>query len=316
MIRQNLDQSFNDLILKIIKEGRVYESASRPGVERTEIPTYEMCIPMNEYPNQFQVITRRKTYPKLAITELLWILRGDDNIEFLIKNKVNYWNKDVMRFNGYKWDTEEQFIIQEQEFKQRVLAGDKKIAYSGKVYGNVLRNFTHNPTSGTDQLIKSIQSLRNNPESTRNVNLLYNPSVPRENMVLQSCHYAVQLIYEGDNQLSLKYIIRSWDVYLGGPADTYMYEALLMIYCVATGMKPHSVYCSSSCTHLYNGHLPAVTEYLKQPILDGKPTLTISESGKEKIRNLEFNRLEPSEFVLDGYSAGKKIGATLYEAKK
>ena len=52
----------------------------------------------------FPLLTTKKMYMKGIITELIWFLRGDTNIKYLVDNGCNIWNGDA--FKSYLFNSE------------------------------------------------------------------------------------------------------------------------------------------------------------------------------------------------------------------
>ena len=92
-----VDKNYHNLLEKIIQEGYTYEDPNRKGVNRIEIPSYTF---RHEFKDGFPTITTKKLNYKSVVTELIWFLRGDTNIKYLVDNGCNIWNKDA--YNYYK----------------------------------------------------------------------------------------------------------------------------------------------------------------------------------------------------------------------
>lgn len=151
----------------------------------------------------FPLLTTKKVAFKTMVTELLWFLRGDTNIKYLVENKSYIWNgdayknyitkynflskKDKKKYgklyeNNYHYFTKDEFtkkIRNDNSFSK--MWGDM-----GNIYGKQWRNW-----NGIDQISNLINDLIKNPDSRRlmlnswNVNDL-------DNMVLPPCHYGFQ----------------------------------------------------------------------------------------------------------------------------
>ena len=88
-----IDGSYKQLLETILKDGFKYEDPNRKGVNRIQIPTYTF---KHDFKDGFPAITTKDLYWKGVVGELLWILRGDTNIKYLIDNNINIWNKDAI----------------------------------------------------------------------------------------------------------------------------------------------------------------------------------------------------------------------------
>ena len=87
-----IDITYHNLLEKILQEGYTYEDPNRKGINRLEIPSYTF---RHEFKDGFPAITTKKLNYKSVVTELIWFLRGDTNIKYLVDNGCNIWNKDA-----------------------------------------------------------------------------------------------------------------------------------------------------------------------------------------------------------------------------
>lgn len=123
----------------------------------------------------FPLLTTKKVFTKGIIHELLWIIKGDTNIQYLLDNNIHIWDE---------WATE---------------AGDL-----GPVYGKQWRDWVGKNGVHYDQLKSVIQEIKTNPFSRRllvsawNVDDLPDASIsPQENVLngkqaLPPCHTLFQ----------------------------------------------------------------------------------------------------------------------------
>lgn len=105
----------------------------------------------------FPLLTTKKVSFKLVATELLWFIKGDTNIQYLLKYNNNIWNEwafeNYIKSDEYKGpdmtdfghralsdpEFNEQYKEQMKQFKQRILEDDtfaKQFGDLGNVYGN------------------------------------------------------------------------------------------------------------------------------------------------------------------------------------
>ncbi len=89
-----IDIEFHKLCNEILTTGREYENKNR-GVKRLQIPSYTF---RHNLANGFPAITSKKLPFKTVVGELIWFLRGDNDVKFLNDNKIPIWNKDA-----YNW---------------------------------------------------------------------------------------------------------------------------------------------------------------------------------------------------------------------
>ncbi len=89
-----IDIEFHKLCNEILTTGREYENKNR-GVKRLQIPSYTF---RHNLANGFPAITSKKLPFKTVVGELIWFLRGDNDVKFLNDNGIKIWNKDA-----YNW---------------------------------------------------------------------------------------------------------------------------------------------------------------------------------------------------------------------
>ncbi len=169
-------------------DGYTYEDPNRKGVNRLEIPSYTF---RHEFKDGFPAITTKKLHYKNVVTELIWFLRGDTNIKYLVDNGCNIWNKDA--YNYFKKHVPSKFVSFEKYIK--LIKEDKlqsllrfKLGNLGPVYGKQWRDF-----NGVDQIKDLIQGLKDKPLSTEHIVTAWNPG-EKFKMALPACHYGFQIV--------------------------------------------------------------------------------------------------------------------------
>jgi thymidylate synthase len=161
----------------------------------------------------FPALTTKKLAWKTMVVELLWFLRGDTNIKYLVDNGCNIWNEDA--YNYYKKVHEGSTMLTFEDFVDRIKSipaitfEDEKdtdiyqIGDCGHQYGKVWRDFgALSPEmesvmvpgmeySGVDQIARVISSLKNSPESRRHIITAIDP-VHDTDLALYWCHAMFQ----------------------------------------------------------------------------------------------------------------------------
>jgi len=159
---------------------------------------------------------------KTMVTELLWFLRGDTNIKFLVDNGCHIWDGDA--YKNYCEQQSRQLIkgCTYQEFIDKIKTDDefaKKWGELGPVYGKQWRrweNFFYDCPdpdgdgfrhSEVDQIQNLINDLKTNPDSRRLMVNAWNVG-ELDQMVLPPCHYGFQVytreLSEGERGLLLQ----------------------------------------------------------------------------------------------------------------
>ena len=159
----------------------------------------------------FPLLTTKKMHWKSIVTELLWFLRGDTSIEYLLENGCHIWDGDAYK-NYEKWWKSYSpggapIPLSREMFIDRIKTDDEfanKWGNLGKIYGHQWRSWTNYTgdeiNEGTyemtnepiDQISELIRQLKDNPNSRR---LLVSAWAVHDlpNMVLPPCHYGFQV---------------------------------------------------------------------------------------------------------------------------
>lgn len=203
-----IDITYHKLLQKIIQEGYNYEDPNRKGVNRIEIPSYTF---RHEFKDGFPAITTKKLNYNAVATELIWFLRGDTNIKYLVNNNVNIWNRDAYNYylksndtglSGMKFD-EFVKIIKDNNLKE--LQGwfnGYTLGDLGPVYGQQWRNwetkFIENydgsgEHESLDQISRLIKNLKEKPLATDHIVNAWNVG-DLQDMALPPCHYGFQIV--------------------------------------------------------------------------------------------------------------------------
>ena len=102
-------QEYLDLLRHIQRNGVL--KGDRTGTGTKSVFGYQMRFDLSK---GFPLVTTKRIPVRLIITELLWFLRGDTNIKYLVDNKNPIWNewpfKAYLKKNGLpipKTDSEE-----------------------------------------------------------------------------------------------------------------------------------------------------------------------------------------------------------------
>jgi len=195
-----LDKQYQDLLKTIIEHGVVKED--RTGIGTKSIFGYTIRHNMKD---GFPLLTTKKMYWKGIVTELIWFLRGDTNIKFLVDNNCHIWNGDAIKnyekHNGeIDWGP---FVTKEEAFIEKIKSDDefaKKWGELGPVYGKQWRQWQgwlvkDGMATGSlwyDQIRRLLNDLTINPDSRRLMVNAWNVAELNE-MVLPPCHYGFQV---------------------------------------------------------------------------------------------------------------------------
>lgn len=100
----SVDKQYQDLLKDILENGNVKKD--RTGTGTKSIFGTHMKIDLRK---GFPLLTTKKMFTKGIIYELLWFLKGDTNIKYLVDNGVNIWNDDAYRFFNKLLKTHNEF---------------------------------------------------------------------------------------------------------------------------------------------------------------------------------------------------------------
>jgi thymidylate synthase len=209
---------------------------------------YQMRFDLSE---GFPLVTTKKVYHKAIVHELLWFIKGDTNIKYLVDNGVNIWNewpyenfKKSADFNG---ETLEVFV--EKIKNDDVFA--LKYGDLGPVYGAQWRNF-----NGVDQLQWILDTIKKTPDSRRMVLSAWNPAEISQ-MALPPCHTLIQF-YVNQGKLSLQLYQRSGDIFLGIPFNIASYALFLHMMAQVTNLEVGDFVHTIGDAHIYHNHMDQV----------------------------------------------------------
>lgn len=225
----------------------------------------------------FPLLTTKKMSWKPIVIELLWFLKGDTNIKYLLEHGVHIWTDDAYRV--YKRKVEASNMKGEMpsktDFEYGILNNSdfcREHGDLGPVYGKQWRKwegidydesvpgFVEAAPIEIDQIKNVIESIRKNPEGRRHIVSAWNPSEV-DAMALPPCHCLFQF-YVDAGKLSCHLYQRSADVFLGVPFNIASYALLTHIIAHQCGLDVGSLVISFGDIHIYNNHRDAVSEQL------------------------------------------------------
>lgn len=169
-------RQYLDLLQKVLDEGVV--KGDRTGTGTRSIFGHQMRFSMKD---GFPLVTTKKVYFKGVLHELLWFLKGDTNIKYLVDNNVHIWDEWADPDGGL-----------------------------GHVYGYQWRSWPDYNGGHIDQIKEVVETIKNNPNSRRIIVSAWNVA-DIDNMNLPPCHCFFQF-YVADGKLSLQLYQRSAEI--------------------------------------------------------------------------------------------------------
>ena len=331
-----LDKDYQALLKDIIYSGRDKEDRTGTGT----VSVFGRQI-RHKMADGFPLLTTKKMAFRTMVTELLWFLKGDTNIKYLVDNGCNIWNGDafknyISKTNEYKgnWpDTMEEFVEQiktDDEFA-------KKWGELGPIYGKQWRSW-----NGKDQIVNLINNLKDNPDSRRLMVSAWNVG-ELDQMTLPPCHYGFQVYtrellpnerkvewaksigkdvsyaYKLSQEdlddrgfprrtISLMWNQRSVDTFLGLPFNIASYGLLLLILAKEVNMLPDELIGNLGDVHLYKNHISQAKEQIER-----KPFELTSILFKDHLEDFDsiIDILRVKDILLDNYQSHPTIKAPL-----
>lgn len=308
-------KNYLDLLEQITETGKL--RADRTGTGTIGIFGKELRFDMAK---GFPLLTTKKTHLKSIIHELLWFLKGSDNIQYLHDNGVTIWdewadeNGDLGPIYGYQW----------RKWRKYVPAGEG------------LYKVEH-----IDQIANLINKLKTNPDDRRMIVSAWNVA-EIDDMNLPPCHHTFHVstfeltlperlkIYRSKNlntpigyinndvdaharldgfdiprrSISLLWIQRSVDTFLGLPFNIASYALLLQMIAQVVNMVPDELICCLGDTHLYKNHLDQTAiQMSREPRV--LPRMVLNPA----ITNIDDFKFE--DFDLQGYDPHPSIKADI-----
>jgi len=198
----NLDKQYQDLLKSILDYG--VEKKDRTGTGTKSIFGYTIRHKMSD---GFPLLTTKKMAWKTMVTELLWFLRGDTNIKYLVDNDCHIWDGDAFKNFMTTSEGDPDMIWNQDQFIHLIKTNDefaKEWGELGPIYGKQWRSWSRNATRDEkivdpgvytkqiDQIQNLINDLKTNPDSRRLMVSAWNVG-ELDQMVLPPCHYGFQV---------------------------------------------------------------------------------------------------------------------------
>ena len=261
-------QQYLDLLRHIRDHGTL--KTDRTGTGTRSVFGHQMRFDLAQ---GFPLLTTKKLHVKSIVYELLWFLKGDTNVRYLREHGVSIWDE---------W------------------ADDR--GELGPIYGKQWRAWPGPDGRPIDQISRTIDLIRRNPDSRRIVVNAWNVG-ELEQMSLTPCHALFQF-WVGDGKLSCQLYQRSADVFLGVPFNIASYALLTHMFAQQCDLAAGDFIWTGGDCHLYLNHLEQADEQLQRTPLP-LPRLAIKRKPPS-IFEYEFE-----DFQLLNYQAHPSIKAPI-----
>lgn len=320
-----LERTYLDFLQHILDNG--VKKEDRTGTGTISVFGYQMRFDLSK---GFPLFTTRRTPFRLIASELLWFIKGDTNIRYLLQHNNHIWDEWAFK----KWVESDEYqgpdmtdfgrrCLVDEEFNElykkelknfcdRILTDDdfsKKYGDLGNVYGKQWRRWTDSEGNEIDQLADVIEQIKNNPDSRRLIVNAWNPEdvvnagAKGSKAALPPCHVLFQF-YVANGKLSCHLLQRSADSLLGANFNIPSYSLLTHLVAKECDLEVGEFVYSISDAHIYSNHIEQVKEQLSREPRD-LPTLKINQD-KKSIFNIEMDDL-----TIEGYDPHPAIKAPI-----
>jgi thymidylate synthase len=205
MNSNKLDPWYKSLLSLLVSEDQSFSKSDRTGTGTKSLFGVQFRHDMSD---GFPLLTTKKVHFKSVVTELVWFLRGDTNIKFLVDNGCHIWDGDAYKAFHNKFPETE--MMSKEDFIETIRVNDEFAAKHGNlgpIYGKQWRRwkkvdevwderlippFKIENIELIDQIANLINELETNPDSRR---LMVSAWAVHDldSMVLPPCHYGFQM---------------------------------------------------------------------------------------------------------------------------
>jgi thymidylate synthase len=327
----NIEHDYLKLLKDILDNG--VEKADRTGTGTKSVFGRQIRHDMQL---GFPLLTTKKMAWKSIVTELIWFLRGDTNIKYLVDNYCHIWDGDA--YKRYHQAFPETEMMSKEDFIN-IIRKDSEFAEKwgdlGPIYGKQWRSW-EDPSplfdglENIDQISNLINDLKTNPDSRRLMVSAWNVD-DLEHMALPPCHYGFQVYTRPTTReekivnpgkyraISLMWNQRSVDTFLGLPFNIASYGLLLEMIAKEVNMVPDELIGNLGDVHLYSNHIEQAKEQItRKPMklpelwyLDEYHYLTDEELVGPIPFDEKIEKFRPDFFTMHGYDPHPTIKAPL-----
>jgi thymidylate synthase len=221
-------------LLKLVREQGVRKD-DRTGTGTLSLFGHQMRFDLGQ---GFPLMTTKKLHLPAIVHELLWFLKGDTNVRYLHDRGVTIWDE---------WADENGEL--------------------GPIYGRQWRSWPTPDGKAIDQISRTIDLIRRNPDSRRILVSAWNVG-ELEQMSLTPCHALFQFWVapqaQGPAKLSCQLYQRSADMFLGVPFNIASYALLTHMFAQQCDLAVGEFIWTGGDCHLYVNHLAQADEQLKR----------------------------------------------------
>jgi thymidylate synthase len=313
---QHPEFEYLNMCRSVLENGN--QKGDRTGTGTLSVFGYQMRFDLQK---GFPLLTTKRIPFRLIASELLWFIKGDTNIRYLLQHNNNIWNewafKNWVESNEYQGPDMSDFGLRSQrdedfqkiyeqemeKFKKKILEDDEFASVFGElgpVYGKQWRAWETTTGEHIDQLKDLIKQIKTNPNSRRLILSSWSPEFTPQ-MALPPCHTLFQF-YVYDGKLSCQLYQRSGDIFLGIPFNIASYALLTHLIAHECGLQVGEFVHTIGDAHIYMNHIQQVeTQLTREP--RPFPTLRINENKQSLFQ------MEMEDLTIEGYDPHPAIKA-------
>lgn len=313
-----MESEYLNLGKKVLEEG--HEKTDRTGTGTKSLFGYQMRFDLQK---GFPLLTTKRVPFSLIKSELLWFIKGNTNIRYLLQHNNHIWDEWAFErfvksddYSGHDMtdfgrralidsDFNAVYQLEKEAFCARILEDETfavKYGELGNVYGAQWRKWKTTQGETIDQLKDVIQQIKTTPDSRRLIVSAWNPEdVP--NMALPPCHTLFQF-YVADGKLSCQLYQRSADIFLGVPFNIASYALLTHLIAHEVGLEVGEFIHTLGDAHLYSNHIEQMEKQLAREPKDF-PSVELNAS-KTSIFDFEMEDIQ-----IEGYDPHPGIKAPI-----
>lgn len=296
-------KQYLDLLQHILDHG--VDKADRTGTGTRSIFGYQMRFDLTK---GFPLLTTKRVFIKGIIHELLWMLMGETNIKYLVRNDVKIWNEWAFQIFLEKNNEVQKLPRYSPAWQERLgwfvqkIKDDNRFADEwgelGPIYGKQWTAWETKDGQTINQVQEVVNLIAHDPTSRRIIISGWNVGEIQElvkdhNHAPPPCHTLFQFMVIG-GRLSCQLYQRSADVFLGVPFNIASYALLTMMMAQVTGLQLGEFIHTFGDVHIYNNHFEQVKLQLSRsprplPVMKINPTV-------KNIFGFSFD-----DFTVEGY---------------
>lgn len=302
-------KQYLDLLRHIMEHGAT--KTDRTGTGTKSVFGYQMRFDLSQ---GFPLMTTKKMFTRGITEELLWFLRGESNIKYLVDRDVHIW--DEWPFKAYLQKTgqavpatgSDEWNAKMADFLAKMKSDEafaKEYGELGPVYGYQWRSWPAPDGRHIDQIAEVVEQIKKSPDSRRMIVSAWNVADIGEmaKSGLPPCHCLFQF-YVADGKLSCQLYQRSCDTFLGVPFNIASYALLTMMVAQVCDLEPGEFVWTGGDTHIYSNHFDQVALQLSREPRT-LPKMVINPEVKD------IFAFTIDDFKLEGYDPHDAIKAPI-----